>query len=119
MTFYLVVRDFDNETREEGPELTRAEPASIGAALQRVRPGNDPVVTELQKFLDDAPGWAFAMDDPKILTTNQLLRVAEELSVQFSAYDDVTKEEARYAHYGRPEDPVRYPDLSDPDPRSA
>ena len=40
----------------------------------------------------------------------QLLLTAEELSVQFSAYDDVAKEEARYAHYDRPEDPIRYSD---------
>lgn len=110
MTFYLVIHDFDKETREVGIELARAEPEFVGAALQRVRPGHDAMVADLQKFLDDAPPRVLSIDDPQILMSRQLLLVAEELSVQFSAYDDVAKEEARYAHYGRPEEPVRYPD---------
>ncbi|MGH3561733.1 MAG: hypothetical protein ACRDTN_08020 [Mycobacterium sp.] len=110
MTFYLVIRDFNNETRQEGAELTRVEPEFVGAALQHIRPGHDAVVTDLQKFLDGAPPWVLSIDDPQILMARQLLLAAEELSVQFSAYDDVQKEEARYAHYGRPEEPVRYSD---------
>ena len=110
MAFYLVIRDFDNETRAEGPELARAEPESVGDALRRVRPGHEAVVAELQKALDDAPARAFSMEDPQILMSRQLLFAADALSVQFSAYDDVEKEEARYAHYGRPDEPVRYQD---------
>ncbi len=110
MTFYLVISDFDSGTRQVGPELARAEPEFVGAALHRIRPGRDAVVAELQKFLDGAPARVFSIDDPQILMSRQLLLAAEELSVQFSAYDDVAKEEARYAHYGRPDEPVRYPD---------
>lgn len=110
MTVYLVIRDFDNETREEGPELARVEPEFVGEALRRIRPGHDAVVAELQKAIDDAPARAFAMENPQILMSRQLVFAADALSVQFSAYDDVEKEEARYAHYGRPEDPVRYGD---------
>ncbi|HEX7322647.1 MAG TPA: hypothetical protein VF299_06890 [Mycobacterium sp.] len=110
MTFYLVISDFDNQTRQVGAELARAEPEFVGAALQRVRPGHDAVVSELQKALDDAPARAFSMEDPQILMSRQLLFAAEELAVQFSGYDDVTKEQARYAHYGSPDKPVRYHD---------
>ncbi|MEO8816039.1 MAG: hypothetical protein ABI307_03620 [Mycobacterium sp.] len=110
MTFYLVIRDFNNETREEGPELARVEPEFVGAALRRVRPDHDAEVAKFQAFLDDAPPRVFDPADPQILKAKGLLRVAEELSVQFSAYDDVAKEELRYAHYGRPEDPIRYSD---------
>lgn len=112
MTFYLVVRDFDNETRVEGPELARAEPAGIGAALAPVRPGQEAALARLQSSLDDAPPRVFDIDDPQILKSPQLLLFADELSVQFSAYDDATKEEARYAHFERPEDPIRFSDLS-------
>ncbi|HEU4362817.1 MAG TPA: hypothetical protein VFR27_15115 [Mycobacterium sp.] len=114
MTIYLVIRDFDNEAREEGPELTRAEPKFVGAALQRFRPGQQALVAELQKLLDDAPPRVFDFDDPQILMSRRLLFIAEELSVQFSAYDDETKEEARYAHYDRPEDPIRFSDSTVP-----
>ncbi|MEO6794763.1 MAG: hypothetical protein ABI253_06930 [Mycobacterium sp.] len=110
MTFYLVVSDFNNATREEGPELARVEPALVAAALQPLRPGHESVLARLQKSLDDAPPRAFDIDDPQILMSPQLLLFADELSVQFSAYDDVKKEEARYAHYGRPEDPIRFSD---------
>lgn len=110
VTFYLVISDFDNRTRQVGSELARAEPEFVGAALRRVRPGYDTVVSELQKVLDDAPARAFSMEDPQILMSRQLLLAAEELAVQFSGYDDITKEEARYAHYGRPDEPVRYHD---------
>lgn len=113
MTFYLVIRDFNNETREEGPELVRAEPASVSAALQPLRPEHQAVLARLQKSLDDAPPRVFDIDDPQILKSKQLLLLAEDLSVQFSAYDDVTKEEARYAHYDRPEDPIRFSDVAD------
>lgn len=107
-----MIRDFNNETREEGPELTRAEPGSVGAALQPLRPGQEAVLARLQRALDDAPPRVFDIDDPQILKSPQLLLIADELSVQFSAYDDVTKEEARYAHYERPADPIRFSDLS-------
>lgn len=110
MTLYLVVRDFDNQSRQEGPELLRAEPASVGAALQPHRPDQQALVTDLQALLDDAPARAFAFDDPQILMSPRLLFLSEELSVQISAFDDETKEEARYAHYGRPEDPIRFSD---------
>lgn len=112
MTFYLVIRDFDNATRQEGPELARAEPSSVGTALLPLRPGQEALLTRLQRALDDAPPRVFDIDDPQILKSKQLLLFADELSVQFSAYDDVTKEEARYAHYDRPEDPIRFSDLS-------
>ena len=110
MTFLFIIRDFDNATREEGLELARVEPDRVAAALQRLRPGHEASATKLQEMLDDAPPRFYDMDDPQILTARQLLRTAEELSVQFSAYDDVTREEARYAHYDRPEDPIRYSD---------
>ncbi|MEB3032361.1 hypothetical protein [[Mycobacterium] nativiensis] len=112
MTFYLVVRDFNNETRQEGPELARVEPACVSAALQPVRPGQEALLARLQRSLDDAPPRVFDIDDPQILKSPQLLLFAEELSVQFSGYDDETKEEARYAHYGRPEDPIRFSDTA-------
>ncbi|MEB3050946.1 hypothetical protein KV112_14570 [Mycolicibacter sp. MYC123] len=112
MTFYLVIRDFNNATREEGPELARVEPAGVSAALQAVRPGQEAVLSRLQRALDDAPPRVFDIDDPQILKSKQLLLFADDLSVQFSAYDDVTKEEARYAHFDRPEDPIRFSDLS-------
>lgn len=113
MTFYLVIRDFNIETREEGPELARAEPAGVAAALQPFRPGHEAVLARLQRALDDAPPRVFDIDDPQILKSKQLLLFADDLAVQFSGYDDVTKEEARYAHYDRPEDPIRFSDVAD------
>ena len=110
MTFFFIIRDFDDETREEGPELARVEPDQVAAALHRLRPGLEASANRLQQLLDDAPPQAYDPDDPQILKARQLLLTAEELSVQFSAYDDVAKEEARYAHYDRPEDPIRYSD---------
>ncbi|MBS9533351.1 hypothetical protein KIH27_07070 [Mycobacterium sp. M1] len=110
MTFFFIIRDFDNETREEGPELARVLPEQVGAALQRIRPDHPASATKLQQLLDDAPPRVFDVEDPQILKARQLLLTAEELSVQFSAFDDVAKEELRYAHYDRPEDPIRYSD---------
>lgn len=112
MTFYLVIRDFDNETRTEGAELARVEPAGVADALRPFRPDRADLLNRLQKSLDDAPQRVFDIDDPQILKSKQLLLFADYLSVQFSAYDDVAKEEARYAHYDRPEDPIRFSDLS-------
>lgn len=108
----MVIRDFNTETREEGAELARAEPDRVSAALQPFRVGQEALLARLQRALDDAPPRVFDIDDPQILKSKQLLLFADYLSVQFSAYDDVTKEEARYAHYDRPEDPIRFADLS-------
>lgn len=109
----MVVRDFNNETREEGAQLARAEPSSVAAALQPFRPGHETTLARLQRALDDAPPRVFDIDDPQILKSKQLLLFADDLSVQFSGYDDVTKEVARYAHYDRPEDPIRFSDVAD------
>lgn len=110
MTFLLVVRDFNDETREEGAEIVRAEPAAVGAALAPLRPGQEALVGDLQALLDDAPSRVFDFEDPQILKSRRLLFLAQELRVQFSAYDSEAKEELRYAHYGRPEDPIRFAD---------
>lgn len=105
-----MIRDFNDETREEGPEIVRAEPSAVGAALAPLRPDQAELVADLQALLDDAPSRVFDFEDPQILKSRRLLFLAQELAVQFSAYDDEANEELRYAHYGRPEDPIRFSD---------
>ena len=56
MTFFFIIRDFDDETREEGPELARVEPNQVAAALHRLRPGREASATRLQQLLDRGAG---------------------------------------------------------------